>query len=751
MAISQKTRSIRIEIGSLDPEKYMLLKFKGREAISELFQFELEIAAEVDAPFDFAGVLGKRVIVELGIPTAFARTFIGIISTLRQVQKTDNFIIYTAEMVPPLWLLTLKQTSFIFQQQTTKEILENRFGQLSGIQNNTVQPTKTYFPRNFCAQYRETDFDFVSRLMEDEGMWYFFDHTAGGTVEFVVSDTLSKFRDLPNEKTVRFRDQGTAGQVFDIVTNWTKSQVIQSAMVMLQDTHFQKPGERFNSTSQGVDTVTAGTVAHNLRTGNDGPFPVIDAPGAFANCRDDIDQNGGTRSDLANAFDDGQRISLTRMQAIQSQAVTIDAESTVWLLTPGYFMTLEEHFDANGDYLITGVEHDATCSIAATTESLNFKYTNKFTCQPAKMEFRPQRSTTKPYISGTQTALVVGSEGAEIDPDKFGRVKVYFHWDIDKPKHLNTSCWVRVAQFWAGKQWGAQFIPRIGDEVIVAFEEGDPDKPIIIGSVYNAENMPIYKLPDNKTQSGIKTTSSPKGSTANFNEIKFEDKKGAEFISFHAELNMMTTVENSNTISVGSTSESSGSDTKTTGLLTTTVYGDMSTMVTKGDMHETIKAGVFTREVTAGTSSTHVKGDVIETYDAKQSTTTASSQATHVKADGHFVTVDSGDAALKVSGGNRIVGVTGSYSLEASEKIVLKSGSSSIVLKSDGTIILDGVKIFIQGSTSIDATGGGAGAKWEGNKATLAGSSGVEIGDGPVKITSSAKVTVTGTPVEVNS
>jgi type VI secretion system secreted protein VgrG len=770
MAISAAARPLRIVIGSLDADRVLLTRLKGREAISELFHFDLELAVEADKPLDFAQVLGQPTTITFQTGNAAARTVKGILSKLRQVRKGGRFLTYTAEFVPPLWRRSIDLDSDVFQQMTTKAIIEQVLKPLAPAQDLTFKLAKTYFPRNFCARYRESTVNFMSRLMEDEGMWYFFDH-AGEKPELVIADSAQGRRKLPDGDTLEFREMQTGQGEADLIGTWEKSQTLTATSVVFVDHHFLKPRERFSAVEIPKGTVQVGTVSHSSNP--DGLVsPVLDCPGGFSHWRDDIAQNGSERQDFEKVFDDARRLGQVEADRIQSLELVIEGSGTVARLCPGFVFKLDGHFDADGEYLLTSVEHTAACAAAENGSAVNPTYANTFTCIPAGLEFKPQYETVKPFIAGTQTAIVAGTDGEEIDPDKFGRVKVQFRWDNrpfteKKGMQLESSCWVRVAQQWAGKKFGFQFLPRIGDEVIVAFEEGDPDKPLIIGSVYNAENEPTYDLPKHKTQSGIKTRSSKEGTPANFNEIKFEDKKGAEFVSFHAEKDMFTHVENLHTITVGSTAESSGSDTKTTGTMTTVVFGDTSLTVSKGDYAEAIKEGTHTTtvkgdtsltvqsgnynmDVQTGSSTTHVKGNVIENYDAKQQTTTGDAQIVHVKSGGQFDTVDSGVAQLIVKGGNRIVDVTGTYQVTASDKIILKCGSSSLTLQSDGTIILDGVKVNVQGSTNVKSIGGGASTKWEGKAITEAGPSGIDIGGGPVKI-SGATVDITGSPVKVNS
>jgi type VI secretion system secreted protein VgrG len=348
-----------------------------------------------------------------------------------------------------------------------------------------------------------------------------------------------------------------------------------------------------------------------------------DHPWGGAHWRDGVAPGGADQpADLDPLFADNTRIARVRLDQEQAGAVRIDAASTAARLTAGHKFTLAGHFDADGEYVAVAVRHAATCP-AADSDGVPFTYANTFECQPLDLPFRPQRVTPQPAIHGTQTGVVVGSENAEIDPDKYGRVKVWFRWDPEGQRGMDTSCWVRVAQAWAGKRWGTQFVPRVGDEVVLAFENGDPDQPLVIGSVYNADNMPVFPLPANKTQTGIRTHSSPGGDAGTFNEIRFEDKAGEEQLSIRAQKDMTTTVENNHSDTIGTNPKA---DPRKSGKSTKTIFGDTATTITKGDHSLT---------VAAGKSDTFVKGPVTETYDDTQTTTVTnaidiSSTASHI-------------------------------------------------------------------------------------------------------------------------
>jgi type VI secretion system secreted protein VgrG len=301
-------------------------------------------------------------------------------------------------------------------------------------------------------------------------------------------------------------------------------------------------------------------------------------------------------------------------------------------------------------------------------ESEEFIYQNQFTCTPSGLPYRPARESPKPFVQGTQTAVVVGPPGEEIFTDKYGRVKVQFHWDRKGKNNADSSCWVRVGTPWAGKNWGMIHIPRIGQEVIVDFEEGDPDRPIIIGSVYNADMMPPYDLPANKTQSGVKSRSSQNGTPANFNELRFEDKKGAEDIYFHAEKDFHRVVENDDDLKVGNNQ-------------TIQVANNRTEVVQKGHEKVTIEKG--NRSVTLGMGNdTH-----------------------QIKMGNRDVKIDMGNDALTIKMGNQTTKLDlGKSQTEALQSIELKVGQSSIKLDQMG-VTIKGMKVSVEGQILTEVKG----------------------------------------------
>jgi type VI secretion system secreted protein VgrG len=540
-------------------------------------------------------------------------------------------------MVPRFWLLTRQAQSRIFQQLTVPDILKQV---LKGLDVSYSLQGK-YEPRDYCVQYRETDFAFASRLMEEEGIYYYFKH-ANGTHTLVVADNPQGHGDVPGPTTLIYEGVLGGTRQEDRVLGWEKTQEVRSGKHTLWDHCFELPGKNLEAQKQLQDAVSVGTVSHNLKTGSDG-LEVYDYPGAYAQRFDGVAPGGSDRAaDLQKIFQDNDRTVGLRSQEEAAAALRIEGASTCRHLAAGHKFTLTRHFDANGAYVLTGVEHTATQEgVYFGTESAPPTYSNRFECLPAALPYRPVRRTPRAHIPGTQTAVVVGPQGEEIFTDKYGRVKVQFNWDRQGKLDASSSCWVRVGTLWAGKQWGSIHIPRVGQEVIVAFEEGDPDRPIIVGSVYNADQMPPYKLPDNRTQSGLKTRSSLKGTADNCNELRFEDKKGSEDILFHAEKDFHREVEHDDNLTVGHD----------------------QTIEVKNDRTETVKEG------------------------------------------NEKITIEKGNRSLTIKTGNQSIKLdVGGSTMEAMQSIVLKVGQSSITIDQTG-VTIKGMNITIQGQVQTAVKG----------------------------------------------
>jgi len=535
---TQEKRIFKL-ITPLGPDVLLLAGLSGQEAISSPFQFHLDLLAENRRQINFDELLGKKVCIEVLLPGEKKRYFSGFLNRFSQGARDQRFTRYRAEMVPGFWFLTRIAQSRIFQHLSVPDILKKV---LQGLDVN-FELKGTYQPRDYCVQYRESDFNFASRLMEEEGIYYFFKHAADSH-KMVIGDRPQSHVDLGK---IQYEELGGGTRTEERMHRWEKIQDLRSGKYTLWDHCFELPGKHLEAEKTVMDSVPVGTVTHKLKVGGNEKFESYDYPGAYAQRFDGVDAGGGdSAGELNKIFEDNQRTAGIRMQQETVPALVINGSSNCRHLVSGHKFTLTDHFNANGAYAITSISHVAQQGIGAGAGAADSDshYSNVFTCIPIALPFRPLCSTPEPFVRGSHTATVVGPKGEEIFTDKYSRVKVQFHWDREGKQDADSSCWVRVGTPWAGGKWGMIHIPRIGQEVIVDFLEGDPDQPIIVGSVYNAEQMPPYKLPDHKTQSGIKSRSSLKGSGPNFNELRFEDLKAKELIYFHAEKDKLEEVEN---------------------------------------------------------------------------------------------------------------------------------------------------------------------------------------------------------------
>ena len=516
----------------------LLTGFRGHEAISQLFSFQLDLLAEGESEIRFDGIMGQNVTVELRLAGEEKRYLNGIVKRFTQGARDETFahtfVRFRAELVPKLWLLTKKVRSRIFQHLSVPDILREV---LSGL-DVAYEISGSYYERDYCVQYRESDFDFASRLMEEEGIYYFFKH-ANGSHQMVVTDVPDQHPSIPGQSSVIY-EQVSGGVQEMRVTTWEKTQELRSGEYTLWDHCFELPDNHIEAKEKTIDSVTVGEVTHKLSVGGNNELEIYDYPGGYAQRFDGVDRHGVPRpQDLQEILEDRERTVKVRMEQEEAATLEISGASNCGPFVAGHEFTLERHFDADGSYLLTRIEHDAHLEgTYRTGQELPFSYENRFTCIPVALPYRPPRVTHKPVIAGTQTATVVGPKGEEMFVDKYGRVKVQFHWDREGKKDGDSSCWLRVAQVWAGDRWGAFFWPRIGHEVVVTFEEGDPDQPMIVGSVYNAENMPWFTLPANKELGGFKSASMRGKARKNFNGIVFNDEKGHEHLSVHSERNL---------------------------------------------------------------------------------------------------------------------------------------------------------------------------------------------------------------------
>jgi type VI secretion system secreted protein VgrG len=633
----------------LEEGTFALQAFTGTEALSTPFEFRLTMMSP-EPDIEFSKLLNKSITVQITLADGTQRPFNGIVSSLRQKETSaEDLFVYEASMVPSLWLLALREDCRIFQAMSIPDIVKKILGEASVTFR--MQTQGTYNPRDYCVQYRETTLNFISRLLEEEGIYYYFEHTTSAHT-MVLTDSSVSAPICPNQATVSFSfsEEGWRNDD-DGVRTLERIQQLHTGSVTLQDYNFETPATNLSANAPGSadESVSIGATGFTY-----------DYPGEYG------------------AVSDGETYAKVRIEERETEAFLIRGESRCRAFQPGYKFTLDKHFrdDTNQDYLLLSVSHDVLDSTFRTSALAAARYGNTYVAIPNTVPYRPARVTPKPIVQGVQTAVVVGPSGEEIWVDKYARVKVQFYWDRVGAKDDQSSCWVRVAQIWAGKNWGWITIPRIGQEVIVDFLEGDPDKPIITGRVYNADQMPPYTLPDNQTQSGIKSRSSKGGTTENFNEIRFEDKKDSEEIHINAEKDMTTMVEHDDTQTVKNdrtiTVEGKHTETITKDTAITIDQGNHSFTMNQGNQTIELKQGNRTRTLDMGNENVQLK---------------------------------MGNQAIKLDMGNQSTKCDlGQISTEAMQSITLTVGGSSIKIDQMG-VTIKGMMINVEGNVMTTVKG----------------------------------------------
>lgn len=585
-----------------------VLGFKLFEGISSPFALHVSLVSEDEINFD--EVVGKEALLTL-LGEENDRYLHGVLRQFIQNGSKGRFYFYEAEVIPTLWLLSLEQDCRIFQNKKVEDIIKQvlQDGGITGDRSNFRLQGK-YPEREYCVQYRETDLDFISRLCEEEGIFYFFEHAKDKHV-LVFGDSTVAYQTIEGEEEITFNPAIGMVPGKEFVYQFAFSQKVFSGKMTRRDFYFEKPTLDLTSKEQDKSYQK---------------LEVYDYPGRY------VEENRGK--------------SLTKVRLEESITFKEKAEgkSNSPRLTPGFKFKLIDHErkSFNQEYLLAEIRHEgqqpqALEELADPKEK--FSYTNQFISIPSSVVFRPERKTPKPVVKGIQTAVVVGPKDEEIYTDKYGRIKVQFHWDREGKKDDKSSCWIRVASIFAGGQYGAIFTPRIRQEVVVDFLEGDPDQPLITGRVYNADYMPPYTLPDEKTKSTIKTNSSIGGE--GFNEIRFEDKKGEEQLFVHAERNQDIRVKNDLYEWIGNESH-------------LIVKKDQLEMV-EGDKHLTVKGD--SNEKVDGTLSLKVGMDMQEKVGMKHALDAG--MEIHLKAGMNVVLEAGMSITLKAGGGFVVVGPAG--------------------------------------------------------------------------------------------
>jgi type VI secretion system secreted protein VgrG len=576
--LTQDTRLARLDT-PLGKDVLVLIRFDGHEGLGELFEFRIDALSEKE-DVDFDKAIGRACSVTYKSHRGTERVFNGILVEAEWLGIKDHFQSYRLVLRPWTWLLSRTSDCRIFKEMKAPDIIKKVF-QDRGFSDFDLRLKESYPTLEYCVQYRETDLAFVTRLMEHHGIYYFFEHSADKHI-MVLADAKSSHQAIPNCSKLPFIRFGEANKDdVEHVVYWSSQRRFRTGKVTFNDYDYLKPSADLMSEVKG----SAGY--------NKSDMEQYDYPGKY------------------KERNDGEKYAKVLLEAEQSLDRRRYATGDASNLFPGGLTTLEKHSKDNDEYLVVRSSHTINNQPyrSSLAEGRDEIYSGSYEFLPSSRPFRTQIVTPKPRIYGVQTAKVVGQEGEEIDVDEHGRILVEFHWvraDKDSGKK-KPSRRVRVAQVWSGKQWGGQMIPRIGMEAVVEFVEGDPDRPLVIGTVYNGEYKVPYDLPANKTQSGLKSDSS-KGH-GGYNEFMFEDKKGQEKIGLHAQKDLDLVVLDTETREIGQSHMKPGPSRKTTLMRgddeLTLLMGSQTTTLAMGSQTTTIAQN---RSTTVGMAETHTVG-----------------------------------------------------------------------------------------------------------------------------------------------
>jgi type VI secretion system secreted protein VgrG len=670
---------------ALGEDVLLLQSMHFTEQLGRPFQGELDLYSETDDKIDFSKIIGTDMTVRLEQGTTGTRYFNGYVSRFVQSSRTGRLSRYHATIVPWIWFLTRTSDCRIFQNQKIPDIVQGVLKE-KGYTDVELQLSGTYTPKEYVVQYRETDFNFISRLLEREGIYYFFRHD-NGKHTMVLCDSPSAHKAYPEYATIPYRAVSTDANR-EYISDWTIEQTVEPGLYSLNDFDFTAPKKSLLAKAQASATYAQSD------------HEIYDYPGEYTKSAE------------------GQEYSKVRIEELQAQQEVVSASSDALGISAGFTFTLTDppRTDQTDEHLIT------SASIQISSDQFDAgkgsgggkggpMFSAHFTAIKSKTQFRSPRITPKPVMQGPQTAIIVGKKGEEIWTDEYGRVKVQFHWDRYNKADENSSCWIRVSQEWAGKKWGSIRLPRIGHEVIVDFLEGDPDQPIVTGRVYNGDNKPPYPLPAEATKSTTKSLSSKGG--GGFNEIRFEDKKGSEQVFIHAQHNMDVHVNASHMESVGGSKHltvGGEKDGVRSGVLNELVYKDHNVYIKEsrnekigGNVQQLIGQGEGpggnldlyidkqrTEYVGKG-YDLHVKGDRQEAIDGGQSLTVGGSQQEKI---GMKHAVDAGQE----------------IHLKAGMNVTIEAGMQLTIKAAGGFISIGPAGVTIQGTMVLINSGGAAGS-----------------------------------------
>ncbi|MCD6532510.1 MAG: type VI secretion system tip protein VgrG, partial [Deltaproteobacteria bacterium] len=635
MGSTQEHREVEVAT-PLGDDVLLFRSMTVSEELGRLFSFEIELYSE-QPQLNLSDMLGQKMTVRLNLPGGGQRYFNGHVSRFSQVGQEDEYTVYQATLQPWLWFLTRTADCRIFQNKTVPDIVKDVF-RYYGFSDFEERLTASYREWKYCVQYRETAFNFISRILEQEGIYYFFKHENDKHI-MVLADSVSAHDPFPGYEKIAYNpDQESE---LGVISSLQISKEIGSGTYVLDDYDFTRPKANLQVKSSIIRDHTAAKLE------------IFDFPGDYQD------------------IGDGEAYAQRRIEEIQVMHEQVEAEANVRGVAAGSLFTLEgKHHDKGRKFMITATRYQLQSdSYTWTPGGGENVFSVFFTAIPSQQPYRSARTTPKPVVQGPQTAVVVGPVGEEIHTDKYGRVKVMFYWDRYSKADESSSCWIRVSQVWVGNKWGGYYLPRIGQEVIVEFLEGDPDCPVITGRLHNNDNMPPYELPANATRSGFKTHSSEGGDPDNFNEIRFEDKIGIEQLYIQAERDQDIRVKN-----------------------------DLKELV-GNDFHQIIRQHCL-RDI-SGSNHLRVSGDQNEVIDGTLSLEVGMDRQEKV---GMKHALDAG-MEIHLKAGMNVV-------IEAGLSITLKAGGGFIVIGPAG-VTISGIPVLIN---SGGASGSGSGSSPQGPK-----------------------------------
>ena len=683
--------TFRVEGGD---EPLRLISFVGHEGLSQLFHFSLQVASTSNS-IDLGRLVGKPGLLSIE-GAGGSRPIHGMVCQVQQQDSNHRYTVYEVTLVPRVWRLLHRRDCRIFQRRSIKQIISRVLNDATIEHRFHCHANQDPPLREYCVQYHESDWAFVSRLLEEEGFYYFFSHTDDGH-QLVMGDGPEFHPGITGSDQVEYHAPSGKTPAGEHIFRFHLSESMQSGKVSLSDFNFEKPQLKMETWRVAKDF---------------SDLEIYDYPGTYTRPRT------------------GRKLAQVRLEEAQARRRQGEGDSDCPRLCTGHVFVLQSHgrHDLNGlPYLLTMVRHHGhkeTKSLDSGALNRRLTYDNQFVCIPKAVPFRPPQVTHKPRVQGVQTAIVVGPPGEEIHTDKHGRVKVQFHWDRHGKRNPQSSCWIRVSQLWAGNGFGAIWIPRIGHEVVVDFLEGDPDRPIITGRVYHGQNVPPYALPAEKTRSAIKSRSSKGGE--GHNELRFEDRKGAEEFYTHAQKDQHEVVRNDMSTRVGrDQSVKVGQDRRRTidrdetiavGRDRTETVGDDERITIGGDRTESVRRNE--RVTVRGDRGHRVKGDqTVGIHRTERMTVyqTASEQVGLAKnlMVGAGYTISVGAAMVATVGASLIQTVLGAAreqvglvkTISVGKRFELVCGKAKITMEKGGKVTIEGKELNLKASGDVKVRG----------------------------------------------